>query len=137
MRKTTTAILLGSAMTMSGCGTLIGGGIGAIAGQAIGGNTASTLIGAGIGAGAGLIVDGIENDKKQKQIAYERQVEEDERMRYEAWRREEHIRAERRGMTTKRVETRRILNPDGTVTETGTETITSEQELGGYSGLPR
>ena len=126
MRKATTAILLGSVMTMSGCGTLAGGAIGALAGQAIGGNTASTLIGAGIGAGAGLIVDGIEADK-------ERQREElEEQRRYEAWKREE-----RRGMTTKRVETRRILNPDGTVTETGTETITSEQELSGYSGLPR
>ena len=126
MRTATTAILLGSAMTMSGCGTLAGGAIGALAGQAISGNTASTLIGAGIGAGAGLIVDGIEADK-------ERQREElEEQRRYEAWKREE-----RRGMTTKRVETRRVLNPDGTVTETGTETITSEQELSGYSGLPR
>ena len=126
MRKATTAILLGSAMTMSGCGTLIGGGIGALAGQAIGGNTASTLIGAGIGAGAGLIVDGIEADKQRKK------EELNEQRRYEAWKREE-----RRGMTTRRVETRRILNPDGTVTETGTETITSEQEVGGYTGLPR
>ena len=126
MRKATTAILLGSVMTMSGCGTLAGGAIGALAGQAIGGNTASTLIGAGIGAGAGLIVDGIEADKKRQREELE------EQRRYEAWKREE-----RRGMTTKRVETRRILNPDGTVTETGTETITSEQELSGYSGLPR
>ena len=126
MRKATTAILLGSVMTMSGCGTLAGGAIGALAGQAIGGNTASTLIGAGIGAGAGLIVDGIEADKERKREEIE------EQRRYEAWKREE-----RRGMTTKRVETRRILNPDGTVTETGTETITSEQELSGYSGLPR
>ena len=126
MRKATTAILLGSVMTMSGCGTLAGGAIGAIAGQAIGGNTASTLIGAGIGAGAGLIVDGIEADKKRQREELE------EQRRYEAWKREE-----RRGMTTKRVETRRVLNPDGTVTETGTETITSEQELSGYSGLPR
>ena len=126
MRKATTAILLGSVMTMSGCGTLAGGAIGALAGQAIGGNTASTLIGAGIGAGAGLIVDGIEADKKRQREELE------EQRRYEAWKREE-----RRGMTTKRVETRRVLNPDGTVTETGTETITSEQELSGYSGLPR
>ena len=126
MRTATTAILLGSVMTMSGCGTLAGAGIGAIAGQAIGGNTAGTLIGAGIGAGAGLIVDGIEADKKRQREELE------EQRRYEAWKREE-----RRGMTTKRVETRRVLNPDGTVTETGTETITSEQELSGYSGLPR
>lgn len=119
MCKAATVILLGSTMTMNGCGALSGAGIGALVGQAIGGNTAGTLIGAGIGAGAGLIIDGVEADKKEQR-------------RYEEWKREE-----RRGMTTRRVETRRVLNADGTVTETGTETITSEQELGGYWGLPR
>jgi hypothetical protein len=57
-------------MLASGCatkgqtGALVGSGVGALAGQAIGGNTASTLIGAGIGAGIGFIV-GNEMDKKE------------------------------------------------------------------------
>ncbi len=56
-------------ITSSGCensaqsGTLLGAGIGALAGQAIGGDTSSTLIGAAVGAGAGYII-GNEKDKK-------------------------------------------------------------------------
>ncbi len=55
---------------VSGCesdaqtGALIGTGIGAIAGQAIGGDTESTLIGAGVGAIGGYII-GNESDKKK------------------------------------------------------------------------
>jgi len=45
-------------------GALIGTGIGAIAGQAIGGDTESTLIGAGVGAVGGYII-GNESDKKK------------------------------------------------------------------------
>jgi hypothetical protein len=44
-------------------GALLGTGIGALAGQAIGRNTTSTLIGAGVGAGVGYII-GNEQDKK-------------------------------------------------------------------------
>ncbi len=44
-------------------GALIGTGIGALAGQAIGGDTESTLIGAGIGAVGGYMI-GNESDKK-------------------------------------------------------------------------
>ena len=44
-------------------GGLIGAGVGALAGQAIGGNTQSTLIGTAIGGGAGYAV-GNERDKK-------------------------------------------------------------------------
>jgi len=44
-------------------GALIGTGIGALAGQAIGGDTESTLIGAGIGAAGGYMI-GNESDKK-------------------------------------------------------------------------
>ena len=44
-------------------GALIGTGIGALAGQAIGGDTESTLIGAGVGAVGGYII-GNESDKK-------------------------------------------------------------------------
>ena len=44
-------------------GALIGAGVGAIAGQAIGGDTEATLIGAGVGAAGGYMI-GNEQDKK-------------------------------------------------------------------------
>jgi uncharacterized protein YcfJ len=56
----------------SGCessaqtGTVLGAGIGALAGQAIGGDTGATLIGAAVGAGAGYLI-GNEKDKKAAQ----------------------------------------------------------------------
>lgn len=50
--------------TKAQSGALIGTGIGALAGQAIGGNTAGTLIGAGAGAAGGYIV-GNEMDKSE------------------------------------------------------------------------
>ncbi len=46
-------------------GALIGTAIGAVAGQAIGGDTESTLIGAGAGAAGGYILGG-ESDKKKE-----------------------------------------------------------------------
>jgi outer membrane lipoprotein SlyB len=55
---------------VSGCendaqtGALIGAGVGALAGQAIGGDTKGTLIGAGAGAAGGYII-GNEQDKKK------------------------------------------------------------------------
>jgi hypothetical protein len=59
--------LAGTAAFTSGCndaqgGALLGAGIGALAGQAIGGDTEATLIGAGVGTGAGYII-GNESDK--------------------------------------------------------------------------
>ena len=45
-------------------GALIGVGVGALAGQAIGGDTEGTLIGAGAGAIGGYII-GNESDKKK------------------------------------------------------------------------
>ncbi|MCP3903834.1 MAG: glycine zipper 2TM domain-containing protein [Planctomycetes bacterium] len=45
-------------------GTLIGAGIGALAGQAIGGDTTGTLVGAGVGAMSGYII-GNEKDKRE------------------------------------------------------------------------
>ncbi len=45
-------------------GALIGAGIGAIAGQAIGGDTEATLIGAGAGAAGGYMI-GNERDKNK------------------------------------------------------------------------
>jgi len=59
-----------SLLLISGCesdaqtGALIGAGVGALAGQAIGGDTEATLIGAGVGAGGGYII-GNEQDKKK------------------------------------------------------------------------
>ncbi|MBT8484623.1 MAG: glycine zipper 2TM domain-containing protein [Phycisphaerales bacterium] len=45
-------------------GGLIGSGVGALAGQAIGGNTEATLLGTAIGAGVGFII-GNEEDKQR------------------------------------------------------------------------
>jgi outer membrane lipoprotein SlyB len=61
--------LSGAAVLLSGCndaqaGALLGAGVGALAGQAIGGNTEATLIGTGVGAGAGYII-GNESDKEK------------------------------------------------------------------------
>ena len=55
-----TALLTGCNDAQSGA--LLGAGIGALAGQAIGGNTKSTLIGTAVGAGAGYVI-GNESDK--------------------------------------------------------------------------
>lgn len=59
-----------SALMLAGCqsdaqtGGLIGAGLGALAGQAIGDNTTGTLIGAAVGAGAGYVI-GNESDKNK------------------------------------------------------------------------
>jgi len=63
-----------SSMTLTGCndaqaGTLLGAGIGALAGQAIGRDTEATLIGTAIGAGAGYII-GNESDKAKHNRYY-------------------------------------------------------------------
>ena len=55
----------GGCETKAQTGTLGGAGIGALAGQAIGGDTGATLIGAGVGAVAGYVV-GNEMDKKDE-----------------------------------------------------------------------
>ena len=56
---------------LTGCndaqsGALLGAGIGALAGQAIGGDTKSTLIGTAVGGGAGYVI-GNESDKAKHQ----------------------------------------------------------------------
>jgi surface antigen len=62
MKKISAIVLALSLSTaVVGCtttekGTVIGAGVGALAGQAIGGNTASTLIGAGAGALVGAVI---------------------------------------------------------------------------------
>lgn len=73
--KKISAVVLGLSMAfaMSGCdsggqpraksGVLLGGGIGALAGQAIGSSTEATLIGAAVGAGVGYMI-GNEQDKE-------------------------------------------------------------------------
>ncbi len=55
-----------SGKPVAGKGALLGAGLGALAGQAIGRDTKSTLIGAGIGAGLGYVI-GNEKDKKAAQ----------------------------------------------------------------------
>ncbi|MHC5006358.1 MAG: glycine zipper 2TM domain-containing protein [Planctomycetota bacterium] len=67
VRSILTACLVGSASTLGGCndaqaGALLGAGIGALAGQAIGHDTGSTVIGTAVGAGAGYVI-GNESDK--------------------------------------------------------------------------
>ncbi len=63
------ALLLAAGPGLTGCesdaqtGAIIGAGIGAVAGQAIGGSSEATLIGAAVGGGAGYLV-GNEADKK-------------------------------------------------------------------------
>ncbi len=61
---------------VSGCesdaqtGALVGTGVGALAGQAIGGDTKGTLIGAAVGGGAGYMI-GSERDKKKTKAEIE------------------------------------------------------------------
>ena len=75
VRREFTPVLVGlcAAITLpAGCstdartGALLGAGIGALAGQAIGGDTTSTLIGTAVGAGAGYVI-GNESDKAKHQ----------------------------------------------------------------------
>ena len=98
-----TASLLGCTKTQEGAS--VGAGIGALAGQAIGGDTGGTLIGAGIGA---LLGGAIGNDQEQQQ----RQAD---------------------GSPIRRTTTHETLNPDGTITKTGTTTTTSNQSSDGYT----
>ncbi|MCA9295628.1 MAG: glycine zipper 2TM domain-containing protein [Phycisphaerales bacterium] len=76
MRTLALSTLAAGAVFAAGCqndaqsGSLIGAGIGALAGQAIGHDTEGTLIGAGVGAGAGYII-GNESDKaKEREYRY-------------------------------------------------------------------
>lgn len=55
-------VLISGCSTKAGTGTVAGAGVGALIGQAIGGNTGATLIGAAVGAGAGYLI-GNEMDK--------------------------------------------------------------------------
>ena len=59
-------IALPGCQTDAQTGGLIGLGVGALAGQAIGGNTGGTLIGAAVGGGLGYII-GNESDKTKQE----------------------------------------------------------------------
>ena len=61
-----TIIAIGGCQTRTQTGTLAGVGIGAMAGQLIGGDTKATLIGAAIGTGVGYLI-GNAQDKKAAQ----------------------------------------------------------------------
>lgn len=58
-------VLLTGCETKAQSGALVGGGVGALAGQAIGRDTTGTLIGAGVGTAAGYLL-GNEQDKAQQ-----------------------------------------------------------------------
>ena len=118
MNRTTliTTVLSASALLV-GCnkteeGATWGAGIGALAGQAFGGDTEATLIGAGVGA---LVGGAIGNDQDNQ---YRQQRNADG------------------SYTQRRSTTRTILNPDGTYSTVGSETTDSYQRQDGYQGLP-
>lgn len=70
-RMALAVVLAASGLGVAGCasdaqtGALVGAGLGALAGQAIGGDTQGTLIGAAVGGGAGYLL-GNEQDKKHR-----------------------------------------------------------------------
>ncbi|MBC8201964.1 MAG: glycine zipper 2TM domain-containing protein [Planctomycetes bacterium] len=103
--------MLGCSNTEQGAGW--GAGIGALAGQAIGGDTEGTLIGAGIGALVGGAI-GNDQDKQQRNRQQQRSAD---------------------GTTMRRTTIHETLDADGNVVKTGTTTTTSSQTSGGYTGL--
>ena len=106
-----TTTLLGCTKTEEGA--TWGAGIGALAGQAIGGDTEGTLIGAGIGALIGGAVGNSQEQEAQRQ-AQQRQAD---------------------GTTIRRTTIHETIDADGNVIKTGTTTTTSSQTSDGYTGL--
>jgi len=109
-----TTLGLVSVLSLTGCnktesGASWGAGIGALAGQAIGGDTEATLIGAGAGALLGGMI-GNDQDHQQRNADG--------------------------SYTQRRSTTRTILNPDGSYSTVGSETTDSYQRENGYQGLP-
>ena len=99
--------------TLIGCNkTQSGMAMGALVGQAIGGDTKGTVIGAAAGAILGSMVE--EEEQVQAAQLQQRQAT---------------------GQTIKRTTVHETLNADGTVTKTGTTTTTSSQTSDGYTGL--
>ena len=116
MNKVITTIGLVSVFSLTGCnkteeGASFGAGIGALAGQAIGGDTEATLIGAGVGA---LLGGAIGNDQQSHNNSYNTP----------------------NGMTQRRSTTRTVLNADGTYSTVRSETTDSYEQQDGYQGLP-
>ena len=101
--------LVGCTKTEEGAGT--GAFLGALAGQAIGGDTESTLIGAGVGA---LVGGAIGNDQQKQQDQAVRNAQ---------------------GSTVRRTVITEELDSDGNVVKTGRTTTESTQTTGGYTGL--
>ena len=115
-----TTVLTGSLIGCAGNspqtnGALMGAGLGALAGQAIGGDTDATLLGAGVGALAGTIMGGQQEWEGRGNSRFGNATS---------------------GQTTRSTTTRRVLNPDGTYTTVGTETTDSTETTDGYQGLP-
>ena len=119
MNKINKTILISTILSAStllvGCnktedGAAFGATIGALAGQAIGGDTGGTLIGAGVGA---LLGGAIGNDQQVQQ-------NQDNNGAY----------------TTRQSTIRTVLNEDGTYSTVGQETTNSQETVGGYQGLP-
>ena len=106
-----TTTLLGCSKTQEGA--TWGAGIGALAGQAIGGDTEGTLIGAGVGA---LVGGAIGNSQQQEA---DRQAQQQQA----------------NGTTIRRTTIHETLDADGNVIKTGTTTTTSSQTSDGYTGL--
>ena len=104
-----TTTLLGCSKTEEGAAW--GAGIGALAGQAIGGDTGGTLIGAGVGA---LVGGAIGNDQEKQQQQQQEAAQ---------------------GQTIRRTTIHETLDADGNVVRTGTTTTTSSQTSDGYTGL--
>lgn len=105
-------------------GSLLGTGIGALAGQVIGGDSKATLIGAAIGAGAGYII-GNEQDKK---AAKDYDFSQPTALTGTKWKVISLVTENKPEFTTMTVEFR----PDGKITTTryepgGTMTITEEK----------
>jgi outer membrane lipoprotein SlyB len=118
MNKTILGLTLTALATTSllGCtkteeGATWGAGIGALAGQAIGGDTGGTLIGAGIGALVGGAVGNSQDQEAQQQ------------------------KASANGSTIRRTTIQETLDANGNVIKTGTTTTTSSQTSDGYTGL--
>lgn len=63
------SIAAGGCQTGKGTGTLAGAGVGALIGQAVGGNTQATLIGGAIGAGVGYVIGDQVDQKKAEEMS--------------------------------------------------------------------
>ena len=119
-----TIMTIGGCQTRKQTGTLAGAGIGALAGQAIGGNTQATLIGAAVGAGAGYLI----GNKQDKKAAEEHDFYQPTQLTGTKWKVLSLVMSDKPEFTTMTVE----FSPDGKVVTTryepgGTMTVTQEK----------